>query len=371
MKNIAVIFGGKTVEHDISIITGLQVISNLIEKYNIIPIYISRDGVWLTGKKLTSFSSYENFCEKGLKICYLKPHSQFLYIENFLKTKMVKIDYIILALHGANGEDGSIQGLLQLCQIPYVGSGILGSSVTMDKAVLKRMLEHEGIKTPKFLCFYEEEFKQNEKAILEKIKHELGKNVVIKPDRAGSSIGVRVCVSAKEIKDAIELALCFDNKVIVEEYVTNFREINIACFGDKQDIVFSKLEEVVSKDKILSFDEKYINGDETQRIIDVKLDQEIENKIKEYAKRAFYVCEMSGVCRMDFFLKVDGEVMLNEINSIPGSMANYLFDLSFCELLEKLMDLAQKKYDEKEKLTYLYNSSALVNFEKANGKIKK
>ena len=369
MKNIAVIFGGKTVEHDISIITGLQVISNLKEKYNVIPIYISREGVWLTGQKLLNLNSYTNFCKTSLKTCYVKPNSKFLYIKGVI-TKERKIDSVILALHGAHGEDGTIQGLLELTQIPYVSSGVLGSAITMDKAILKMLLERNDIKTPKFLFFYEDEYKNNEAKILDKIKKELGKKVVVKPDRAGSSIGVKVCLSAKEIKEAIELSFCFDNKIIVEECVSDFREINIACLGNRKDVYLSKLEEVVSAGQILSFDEKYINSENTQRIVDVKLEKDVEETIKEYAKKAFYICEMNGVCRMDFFVTQDG-VMLNEINSIPGSMANYLFDMSFLQLLEKLIEISCKKIEEREKLIYLYKSDALVNFEKANSKMKK
>ncbi len=372
MKNIAVVFGGKSVEHDISIITGLQVVSTLKEKYNIIPIYISRDGVWLTGDKLLLPDSFKNFCITKTWECYLKPHSKFLFIKKLLKTKIIKLDSIILCLHGVNGEDGSIQGFLDLTQIPYVSSGVLGSAVTMDKAVQKMLFLQNGIKTPRFLFFYENEYKTKKSKILEKIKKELGETVVVKPDRAGSSIGVKVCSSKKEIVEAIDLALYYDNKVIVEEKIDDFREINIACFGRNDEINLSCLEEVISSGGLLSFEQKYISSEETTRIVDVRLDEKTENEIKEIAQKAFYISELSGVCRMDFFVTKNGEVLLNEINSIPGSMANYLFkDISFFEMLEKLMQYGVNRFVERQNLTYLYKSDALLCFEKDYGKMKK
>ena len=161
MQNIVVIFGGKSVEHDISIITGLQVISNLKENHNVIPIYISREGIWLTGKKLEMLSSFTNFCMSGLTECHIKPHSKFLYVKKWLKEKRVSVDCAILALHGANGEDGSIQGLLELSQIPYVGSSVLGSALTMDKAVLKMLLFQHKIPTPNFVVFTQKDYQEN------------------------------------------------------------------------------------------------------------------------------------------------------------------------------------------------------------------
>ncbi len=345
--------------------------ANLSEKYNIIPIYISREGVWLTGKKLNLVSSYTNFTRSGLLECYLVPHSNSLFIKGRFGTKQKKIDAIVLALHGAYGEDGSIQGLLELTQIPYVGSSVFGSSITMDKVAAKMLMLQNNIKTPKFVYFYGEEFQKDEIGILKKIESELGSKVVVKPCRAGSSIGVSFCQTQKEIVDAINLALCFDNKVIVEEAITNFREVNVAVLGAGNETKISSLEEVVVQQNILSFDQKYINAEKNERIVDVHLDEIVEETLKEYAKKAFYLFELAGVCRMDFFVQEEN-VFLNEINAIPGSMANYLFkDFSFSEMLDSLLEIANKQKIKKDSLTYLYSSTALLNYENMCGKMHK
>ena len=370
MKTIAVIFGGKSVEHDISIITGLQVIKNLSDQFLVVPIYISRDGDWFVGEKLKDIKFFVNFCEKGLHKCYFTPNDSSLKIRTKFKIKSQKIDSVILALHGVNGEDGSIQGLLELSKIPYSSSSILGSGLTLDKVLTKIVLKESGIRTPDFIYFYVDEFELNKKEILDKIKS-LKTNVVIKPARAGSSIGIKKCKTSKEIIDAINLAKCFDNKIIVEQAIENFREVNIACLGLENDIKMSVIEEVSGTD-ILSFDQKYINSQQVKRVVDVNLDKQLESEIKSIAKKAFKIFECGGVVRFDFFITENNEVMLNEINSIPGSLANYLFkDLTFSQILNCLIELSEQKKKIKDNLTYLYSSKALLNFSNFESKLTK
>lgn len=373
MKNIAVIFGGKSVEHDISIITGLQVISNMSEKYCVVPIYITREGDWFYGEKLKKASTFKNFNTSNLWRCYFTPHNNFLSIQKKIRTKRIEIDSVILALHGANGEDGTIQGLLTLSGIPFTCSGVLGSSITIDKAVLKMIIKQNGIKTPDYVCVSKEQIINDFKSVLRIVHDTLGDVVVVKPDRAGSSVGVKKCKTDEELKNAIELALYFDNKIIIEKAIEEFREINVAVLGYGDEIEISCFEEVIGATDVLSFDDKYLNSTKVERIVDIKLNKKIENKIKDYAKKAFSVCEISGVCRMDFFVTKDDVVFLNEINSIPGSMANYLFkDMSFCNLLEKLIIISKKQLKTREELTYHYSSQALLDYEKlTTGKLKK
>ncbi|MBR1925234.1 MAG: D-alanine--D-alanine ligase [Clostridia bacterium] len=369
MKTIAVIFGGKSVEHDISIITGLQTIKNLSDDVLTIPIYISREGNWFTGEKLKDINFFVNFSEKGLHKCFFTPNSSFLNIKK-LKTKKQKIDNVILALHGANGEDGSIQGLLELVGVPYTSSGILGCGLCLDKVLTKMILKQNNIKTPDFCYFYADEFEENPKEILKEIKS-FKSSVVIKPARAGSSIGIKKCKTEQEITEAINLAKCFDNKIIVEQAIENFREVNIACLGLENEVKTSVIEEVKGAE-ILSFDQKYINSQQVERVIDIKLDKNIETEIKDIAKKAFKIFECSGVVRFDFFITEQKEVMLNEINSIPGSLANYLFkDLTFFKMLNSLIKISEQKKQTKDNLTYLYSSKALLNFSKFESKLTK
>lgn len=371
MKNIVVIFGGKSVEHDISIITGLQVVKNLNNKHNVIAVYIARDGCFWTGEKLKKTKTFINFDTSNLNRCYFVPHSKKLYINKFFKDKKINVDNVILALHGANGEDGTIQGLLELCEIPYTSAGVMGSALTMDKVMCKNILCAGGIKTPQFISFYASDWEINPKSILKEIKQKFENSVFIKPARAGSSIGVSKCSSVEEIETAINVAKCFDFKIIAEEVVSNFKEVNIACVGLENNVELSCLEEIRGAGNVLDFEKKYIKSGSVQRIVDVKLKKEIKEKIESMAKKAFTLCECMGVVRMDFFVCED-KVLLNEINSIPGSMANYLWKgLSFEMLLEKLLDLSEIRQKQKNKLTYLYKSQAIVNFESKNGKMNK
>ncbi len=374
MKNVVVIFGGKSVEHDISIITGLQILSHLKKDYCVFPIYIARNGEWWTGQKLFNIKTYSNFDTSGLNKCYFVPHCKKLFISKLVKTKKVCISNVILALHGVNGEDGTIQGLFELCEIPYTSAGVMGSSLTMDKVLCKSVLKYADINTPDFISFYTSEWELNPKAILKEIKEKFNNKVVIKPARAGSSIGVASCSNVKEIEQAICVAKSFDYKIIVEQALEDFQEVNIACMGIENEVELSACEEINAKSKILDFNKKYIDSNYTERIVDVKLESEIKSKIQNMAKTAFKVCECMGVVRMDFFVEnKTGKVWLNEINSIPGSMANYLWkDLSFEKLIDKLIAFSEKRREKQNNLTYLYRSEALVNFDSVKSKkIKK
>ncbi len=364
MKNIAVIFGGKSVEHDISILTGLQVMANLDRKYKIIPIYITRQGQWCSGDKLTKKSAYINFTTSGVQKCFFVPHSKNLFIKGLLKTKRIKIDCVVLSLHGANGEDGSVQGLLELCEIPYTSSGIFGSSITMDKVQTKLLMQQLQINTPDFLFFYDTDWSKDSTEILDKIEKRFQNNVVVKPARAGSSIGVAKCDNQKKIVDAVETALCFDNKIIVEESIEDFQEINIACCGYQDFVEVSALERIEGAGKLLDFDKKYITGTTVERFVDCKLDKKVKEEIQNIAKKMFVACECLGVVRLDFFVNKNSVVFLNEINNIPGSFANYLFKKqTFTDLLNKLIKLAEFRQKQREKLTFLYQSKALLCLE--------
>lgn len=371
MKTIAVIFGGKSLEHDISILTGIQVISNLKQNYAVVPIYIDQKGVWWTGSQLVLLETFQNFDKKTANKCELRPPENCLFVKKMFGFKKQKIDVAILALHGQNGEDGSVQGLFELCEIPYSGSNITSSAITMDKAFCKMILKQNNIPTPNFKTFFDFQWEENKDFVLDEIEKAFDFNVVIKPARAGSSIGVTKCSSKAEVNSAIDVAFCFDTKIVAEQVVTNFKEVNVACVGSERQTKTSVFEEVVSNHKILDFEEKYLNCNAT-RTVDKKFDEKTTNEILKLSKKAFKVCECGGVVRMDFFV-TENKVMLNEINSIPGSMANYLFkDMTFSALCDNLIELAEQKFLEKQKLITTYHSNALSAFKDiSNSKIFK
>lgn len=367
MKNIAVVFGGKSVEHDISIITGLQVMENLQSGFRVVPVYITRDGSWLTGDRLFLPESYPDFNRDGMRSCFFVPPSGNFVIKKRLHLRRIKIDAVVLALHGANGEDGTVQGLMELCNLPYTSAGVMGSALTMDKVICKQILRANGIDTPDFLSFSREEWQSGDRKIVRQVKEELSFPVIVKPARAGSSIGVSKCNEVKAFLSAVELALCFDNKIIVEKAVQQFTEINIGCLGVGGKVELSCLEEVAGADELLNFEDKYIDGERVSRIVDPKVDDGVKKTIEQVAVKAFTACECAGLVRMDFLVE-QGKVWLNEINSIPGSMANYLWkNMTFEQLLSKLLELADEKHQSKRKLTFLYQSQALINFNKFSG----
>ncbi len=352
MQNIAVIFGGKSVEHDISIITGMGVIKNLSAKYNVIPIYISKNGVWLTGEKLKLAKNYKP--EPSGHLCRITLDEPFLEYRVGLHKVKQHIDCAVLALHGGVYEGGAVQGVLTLAGIPFTSAGILGSSLCMDKVATKQMLKCININSPKFV------YGENYNDILAKItRARFSGPYIVKPARAGSSIGITRVKTRDELKDAVMYALNFDTKILVEQCLENFRELNISLFKLNDEIKFSSIEEV--KTNYFSFEQKYEKNSKIERIIPAKLDTMQQKEIEDIAKKVYENFDLSGVVRIDFLLH-DGTIYLNEINTIPGSFAFYLWreaGISFGKLISLNIEQAILNFEKKRSITYEYNSTVL------------
>ena len=399
MKNLVVIFGGKSTEHDISILTAQQVLSAVDKtKYNVIPIYITHNGKWLSGEKLFEIDTYKDFCERGLFEVSILPNSQYLHIKRFHKFKAYKkIDCAIISCHGKNGEDGTIQGLLELAQIPYTSSGVLGSSLGLDKIAMKKIFAYNKIPITKFVVVTKKQF---EKQDFEQIK-KIELPAIVKPNSLGSSIGISVCKNYDELVDGLNLAFMFDDKAIVERLVENLKEVNISVLGDRENSIVSITEEVINKGEFLTFDKKYLTGHAKQKVEKNTKNSEIikekqqknanfqqksnigtkngmqnldrimpanitklqKEKIETLAKRIFNVTNSKGVVRIDFMINSKtGKIYANEINTIPGSFAFYLWERSgikFDALLDKLVDIAINHKSEKDKLLSNFVSSVL------------
>lgn len=365
MKNIAVIFGGKSSEHDISIITACALMQNLDEKkYNIIPIYIQKNGEFLYGSNLKNIETFQknNIC--GRKVM-LKCGCNKLYIKKLMGFKPhKKIDFCFVACHGINGEDGSISGLLNLCNIPYSCADILPSSIAMDKIATKIMCK--GLKVPvlSFYAFCKQDFLQDENKLITTIQNKIGYPCIIKPAKLGSSIGITRCENSEDLQDALNLAFCLDENILVEKALTNFKEYNIAVLKLGNEILLSKIEQPIVNNNILSFEDKYLNNSKTKgmesldRIIPAKLDKNLENQIKNIAYKVYKNLNFSGVIRIDFLYNND-KIYLNEINSIPGSFANYLWDFSYKLLLESIIYENTNDFKNKQSLMYSFESSVL------------
>ena len=256
---IAVFFGGKSSEHDISIITALQTINAIDkEKFKIIPIYITKQGEWFTGEKLFFKQTYINFDKNGLKKVALTFGNQEILIKG-LFNKKVKIDCAVLCLHGLNGEDGTIQGALELAEIPYTSSNVLGSSICMDKIIMKQLFKQNNLPIIDYVWFTRDEFEKSKENVLKKIYSSIDYPYIVKPANLGRSIGITKCECEDDLISAIEVACEYDSRIIVEKAIINLREINCACIGADDFVRTSKLEEPISWNKFLSLKDKYLN----------------------------------------------------------------------------------------------------------------
>lgn len=402
--NVAVVFGGKSTEHDISIISALQAIENMDkEKYNIIPIYIDKKGDFYYSEddKLFKMENYKNqnsLVKSCKNISFVKIKNKTYIRNNNIGIFSDKIDQIVdvalLIVHGTNVEDGNLQGYFHTLNLPFVGCDVLASAVSMDKYVMKEYWKAIGIPVIDGIRFDKNEFK-NVNLIVDKVEKELKYPVIVKPVNLGSSIGIKKASDKDSLIAALELAFSFTDIILVEKAITNMREINCAVIGNKFDCETSVLEEPFGNDEILSFADKYMSGGgvkgakvakvgmkqgnvgaktgnsagaksgmaSLKRKIPAELEENIANKIREYAVKAFKYMGCSGVARIDFIIDKDnGNIYANEINAIPGSLSYYLFEpmgIKFSELLDKLINIAIDNYKREERLNYTFESSVI------------
>lgn len=377
-EKVLVVFGGKSAEHDISIITGLQVLKNINrEKYDVFPLYVSRDGEMLFGKKLENYETYVDFNKKNFKCVAFRPGSKNIYIQSVGSLrKAFEVSCVVLCLHGLNGEDGTVQGIFELSSIPYTSAGVMSSAICMDKIIMKDVLVANKIETPLYHSFSKTDYYLETEKTLEQTENVLSlyeNSCFVKPANLGSSIGISKCETREQLEEAIEIAASYDERIIVERAVENAIEVNCAVLGNADYQEASSLEYPKSWSSFLSFDEKYIARNNAQTNLKKetkKLSRSVEMQIQEIAKRAFKIFDCSGVVRIDFLVdKKQNKIYLNELNSIPGSLAFYLFKeqgYSFEKLITRLIEFAKTKMETKLSNKYSYSSNALANFGKGN-----
>lgn len=395
-QNIAVIYGGCTVEHQVSIVTALQLIENIDRsKYNIIPIYISNKGEWFTGKELLDIEAYKDFeyRERAFKKVLIPPVPSIKGLMHYPKKFGIfsnsifrGIDVVIPAMHGMNGEDGTIQGLLELANIPYVGSGVVGSAVGMDKAVMKSVFKGNNLPVLKYYCFLRAEWDKDKKKIIDKIEGELEYPVFVKPANLGSSIGISKAKDKGSLENAIEVAAYYDRKIIVEQGVESPIEINCAVMGFGDEVEASVCEQPINWEEFLTFEDKYTRGgknsgesgmESMERKIPAPITDKLAEKIKELSINAFKAMDCRGVARIDFIVEKNGmKPYINEINTIPGSFSFYLWEhsgIKYPELIDRLIDIAYRVNQEKNRNVYCYDSDILSKVQdgqKSGAKLK-
>ncbi len=387
---LGVIFGGNTVEHEISIITAVQAMENLDqEKYDIVPIYISKDKIWYTGKLLMDISLYKNFDDlKGYAkkcVLYNKNGKYILQSTGLFKRTITELDLVFPIVHGNNAEDGTLAGYLETVGIPYVGSRVLGSALGQDKVVQKQVLSEEKLPIVDYVWFYDNEYYLNKDEIISSIE-KFGYPVVVKPATLGSSIGIKIAKTKQELDGAINDAIKYDNKIIVEQAVKNLIEVNCAVLGNYEYQETSFIAEMKLKNEILTFNDKYIgNGSAGKKVSSVKnsssmdngdfkipasLNEKLTNEVYDLAKKTFRVLNLNGVARIDFLIDgKENKVYINEPNIIPGSLAFYMFDKktkNYTKLLDELITLAIKDYKNRSKKITSFDNNVLSTYN-ANG----
>jgi D-alanine-D-alanine ligase len=373
---VGVIFGGRTTEHEVSVVTGIQVMKFLSRRHTVIPIYISKDGRWYTGDKLTDLDMYKGFNPKdsGLMPLAFSPDTGIQAVQNPFpkglldKPKKLELDVVFPAMHGMNGEDGTLQGLLELANLPYVGSGVLASAICMDKVMTKVVLRGQGLPVVDYLSFSRSQWEREEDEIVARIEAKFSYPVIVKPVRLGSSIGIEVAGNADDLKFHISVASHFDSKIIVETYVKDKLDINCSVLGNEA-LTASVTEQPVSQELLLSFADKYLQGQRARgmegakRLIPAPITAELTAEVERMAIEAFRCVGGRGIARIDFLLDPAAQALyVNEINTLPGSLAFYLWEPAGIPpeaLVDKLVELALEEHREKSKTNFTSNNTLL------------
>ncbi len=357
---VGVIFGGRSAEHEVSIVSAASVIAALDKKkYEVLPIGITPEGRWLSSANaLELLKQRANIEHLPEHILVPDPRKQGLVELKDSSAQLTPqhIDVAFPVLHGTYGEDGTIQGLFELADIPYVGSGVLGSAVGMDKVVQKQLLRQVDIPVTPEVWFLVHEFAKDSKKLVSLIEKKLRYPCFIKPANLGSSVGISKAHNRRELVDAIRLAGEYDLKILVERSVENAREIECSVLGNDQPIA-SVPGEIVPSNEFYDYDAKYVDGKSTA-VIPAKLPRTVIGKIQKYAVESFRALDCAGMARVDFLVaRKTNAVFLNELNTIPGftsiSMYPKLWQasgLSYADLLDQLVQLAIQRHTSRAKL---------------------
>ncbi|BDG34317.1 D-alanine--D-alanine ligase [Saccharococcus caldoxylosilyticus] len=368
---VGILYGGKSPEHNVSLSTAMAVMNAMDKnKFDVIPIYITTEGQWIKGERLTGTITevkqlqFQSDAKAMIPVALNQvpvladDKNQHPSEMDDNKESETAIDVIFPLLHGPNGEDGTVQGLLEILNIPYVGNGVLASAVGMDKVVMKNLFAQAGLRQAKYVAFTKRDWSKDEEAAYDQVERKLGYPCFVKPANAGSSVGITKCKQRADLKTAFIEAFKYDRKIIVEEAIVG-REIEIGVIGNDEPIC-SVVGEIIPKKEFYDYQAKYEDGN-TELIIPAQVTEEQYETIKQMAITAFKALDLSGLVRADFFLAEDGTVYINEINTMPGFTPYSMFPLlwkhsgvSYPELIERLIQLAIERHEEKQTITYTF-----------------
>lgn len=386
--NIGVVCGGNSVEHEVSLISALQMINHINrDKYNPIIIYLSKDNEFYYNEKMDDidfFKDLDYVINNSKKIIIQKKSNthELLEIKNNRLKKVTDLDVIFLVVHGTNCEDGTLSAYFELLDIPYVGSNVLASAINQNKWKMKEILKFNQIPIIDYVGIYEVDYYQKEKEFVDRCE-ELTYPLIVKPATLGSSVGITKCMDKEQLHQGILTALMYDDEVIVEKALKNFMELNCSVLGDRSSLKASPIERVIQEDEILSYKDKYLRGGKasskgivnTKRQLPAEIDEQLAHEITHLAIDTIKIVGGSGVSRIDFLYDMDEkQIYVNEINTIPGSLAFYLWkadNMEYQELIECLIKIALREYRIKHSKISSYESNILQlprNFNK--GKLR-
>lgn len=348
------LYGGKSAEHKVSLQTALAVTKALdMDKFEVHPIYIKDNGEWVKGNQIDA--PVENV--KELQLLEQGTSSAPMLLQD---TKVETQPTVIFPLlHGPNGEDGTVQGLLEVLNLPYVGNGVLASSAGMDKVIMKNLFAQAGLPQVKYVHYLRVEWEKEADKVYSEIEGQLGYPCFVKPANLGSSVGISKASNREELAAAIKEAFDFDRKIIIEEGLVGAREIEIGVLGNDEPEC-SVVGEIVAKKDFYDYKAKYEDG-ETAMIIPAEIDESIDKQVRQMAVTAFKAIDGAGLVRADFFLTKEGELYINEVNTMPGFTPFSMFPLlwqntgvDYPSLIEKLVDLAIERHAEKQKIKHTF-----------------
>jgi D-alanine-D-alanine ligase len=393
---LAVIFGSRSVEHEVSVITGQQIMAAADSaKYDVVPVYITKEGAWLTGAALADLDTFRvpGRLERAER-AFLAPEPGqrgLVRAESglglFRRGGPTEIDVAFPAVHGTYGEDGTLQGLLELADVPYVGAGVAAASVGMDKILTKAAFRAAGLPVIDGQWYSRSRFQADPEAVLAGVEQSVGYPAFVKPAVLGSSIGVACASNRDDLRFALEVASSYGRRLLVERALEDFIEVNCAVLGN-DDPIPSVCEQPVRGTEVLSYADKYLRGTKApggsdagagpasgqagdklgggmqtaQRLIPAPIPDDLTARIQALAVAAFRAIDGAGIARVDFLLTRDGEVYVNEINTLPGSLSFYLWEpsgVSFPQLIDRLVALALERHADRQRTTYSYDSDLL------------
>ncbi|MDD2970857.1 MAG: D-alanine--D-alanine ligase [Lachnospiraceae bacterium] len=378
---VGVFFGGDSVEHEVSVISGIQAVNAFnTDKYEAIPIYITKNNELYVGEGIGDIARYKNIPEllkNSTRVFFMKENGKvniIQYPEKKLGNSVINtIDVAFPVVHGRNVEDGCLQGFLNHYDIPYAGCDVASSAVCMDKYVMKTVLADNDIPVLPGCVVDVKAYQRDVEATICMIEEKIGFPVIVKPINLGSSVGIKVAKTREELVTALDYGFAFTLKVLVEKAIMSLREINCAVLGDYETAEASECEEPVATDEILSYEDKYVAGEKggskgmrtAKRELPANLSPERREEVRAMAVKAFQVLGCSGVARIDFMIdKETDKLYVNELNTIPGSLAFYLWEplgKPYAVLIENMIDLALKRAREDASLAHSFNSNLLAN----------